>query len=163
MLAALTAPAFVSSLNVGTFFFVNIGGLADLAIVYGSESDPAQPKGYATLFDQRDGTHRLYDVEDLAAVAQPILAELFLSNLADSGTNSGFTTTPPSAGLAISNPAGCWVPVNGMWLNLKTGLLTARRPEAPWIELRNIEIRDAQAEVVLKISRTVPSLESLAA
>lgn len=55
MPTALAAPAFVSSLDVGTFFFVNIGGLTDLAVVYGSESDPAEPKGYTVLFDRRDG------------------------------------------------------------------------------------------------------------
>lgn len=163
MLTDLTAPAAVSSLAVGTLFFVNIGGLTDLAIVYGSESNPEQPKGYAALFDQRDGCHRLYDLEDLAAVAQPIFAARFLSDLADSGTNSGFTATPPSTGLAVSNAAGCWVPVNGMWLNLNTGVMTARRPQAPWIELRNIQIRAADGEVALQISRTVPSSDALAA
>lgn len=163
MPVTLAAPVAVSSMEVGTLFFVNIGGLADLAIVYGSESEPTQPKGFAVLFDRRDGCHRLHDLDYSAIAAQPVCAAKFLTDLAESGTNSGFATTPPPSSVAISNSAGCWVPVERMWLNLKSGLLTARRPEAPWIELRNIEIHDAEGGVVLPISRSVPSSDSLAA
>lgn len=158
MLIPVIAPRLITDFGVGELFYTASAGL-QLNMVCAGDGDHGEARYVVALpADAADVATapaievRIRDLGEFAGqAALPVFrAGVFCPPFA-AVTNSG-NGVPKATALAFADAAGCWMPINDMWLNLSTGLLSAHRPSAPWVELGAVELRAADGETIIQWS-----------